>query len=173
MHSRLLREVRKVAELFAWWQAHSFSYCSGVLVGCELDHKEGWVLKNWWFRTVEKTPENPLDCKEIKPVNPKGNQPWIFIRRTGAEAEAPKLWPPDVKSRLIGKDPDAGKEWRQEEKGTAEDEVVGWHHWLDGREFKQIQGDSEGQGNLVCYRPWGHKESDTMNNRTTTAICIS
>ena len=105
MHSRLLREVRKVAELFAWWQAHCFSYCSGVLVGCELDHKEGWVLKNWCFQTMglEKTLDSPWDSKEIKPVNREGNQPWIFIRRTGAEAKPPILWPPDAKSQLIGR----------------------------------------------------------------------
>ena len=98
----------------------------------ELDHKEGWASKNWCFRTavLEKTLESPLDCKEIKPVNLKGNQSWIFIGRTDAEAEAPILWPPDVKSWLIGKDPDAGKDWRQEEKGATEDEMLGWHHWL-------------------------------------------
>jgi len=127
----------------------------------ELDHKEGWALKNWCFRTamLEKTLESPLDSKEIKPVNPKGNQPWIVIGRT--DAEAPILWPPDVKSRLIGKDPDAEKDWSQEEKGTTEDEMVGWHHRLNGHEFEQTPGDSEGQESLVCYSPWGRKESDT------------
>ena len=101
-------------------------------------HKESWAPKNWCFWTVvlEKTLENPLDCKEIKPVNPKGNQSWIFIGRTDAEAEAPILWPPDVKNCLIGKDPDAGKDWRQEEKGTTEDETVWWHHRLNGHEFE-------------------------------------
>ena len=102
----------------------------------ELDHnKEGWVPKNWCFQTVvlEKTLESPLDCKKIKPVNSKGNQPWIFIERTDAEAEAPIRWPPDAKSQFIGKDPDAGKDWRQEEKGTTEGEMVGWHHWLNGQ----------------------------------------
>ena len=105
----------------------------------ELDHKEGWTLKNWYFQTVvlEKTLESPLESKEIKPVNPKGNQPWIFTGRTDAEAEAetPKLWPSDGKSQLIGKDPDAGKDWRQEEKGATEDEMTGWHHQLNGHEF--------------------------------------
>ena len=112
----------------------------------ELDHKEGWVPKNWCFRTVvlEKTLESPLDCKEIQPVNPKGNQPCIFIGRTDAEAEALILWPSDSKSWLIGKDPDAGKDWRQEEKGTTEDEMVGWHHRLNGHEFEQAPGDGEG-----------------------------
>ena len=103
----------------------------------ELDHKEGWTLKNWCFRTVvlEKTLESPLDCKEIQPVNPKGNQLW-FLGRTDAEAEAPILWPPDVKNWLLGEDSDAGKDWRQEEKGLTEDEVVGQHHWLNGHEFE-------------------------------------
>ena len=102
----------------------------------QLDHKEGWVSKNWCFWTVglEKTLESPLDCKEIQLVNPKGNQSWIFIGRT--DAGAPMLWSPDVKNWLIGKDPDARKDWMREEKGTTEDEMVGWHHWLDGHEFK-------------------------------------
>ena len=123
----------------------------------ELDHKEGWTPKNWCFRIVvlEKTLESPLDCKQIKLVNPKGNQPWIFIRRTNAEAKAPILWSPDLKSQLIGKDPAAGKEWGQEEKRESEDEMVGWHHWLKGHEFEQAPGDGEGQGNLACYSPWG------------------
>ena len=108
---------------------------------------------------LEKTLESPLDSKEIKPVNPKGNQPWIVIGRT--DAEAPILWPPDVKSQLIGKDPDAEKDWSQEEKGTTEDEMVGWHHRLNGHEFEQTLGDSEGQESLVCCSPWGRKESDT------------
>ena len=104
----------------------------------ELDHKEGWAPKNWCFWTVvlEKTLEHPLDCKEMKPVKPKENQSWIFIGRTDAEVETPILWPPDAKSRLIGKDLDAGKDWRQEEKGTTEDEMAGWHHWLNGHEFE-------------------------------------
>ena len=107
----------------------------------DLDNKKGWVLKNWCLRTVvlEKALESPLGCKEIKPVNPKGNQPWIFIGKTDAEAEAPILWPPDVKNWLIGKDPDAGKDWRQQEKGMTEDEMVGWHRWLNGPEFEQLQ----------------------------------
>ena len=108
----------------------------------ELDHKEGWALKNWCFWTVvlENTLESPLDSKEIKSVNPKGNQSWIFTGRTDAEAEAPMLWPPHAKSWLTGKNPDAGKDWRQEEKGMAEDEMVGWHYWLNGHEFEQALG---------------------------------
>ena len=107
---------------------------------------------------VEKTFERPLDCKEIKPVNPKGNQSWVLIERN--DAEAPILWPPDEKSQLIGKDPDAGQDWRQEEKGMTEDEIVRWHHWLDGHKFEQAPGDGEGQGSLACS-PRGHKELDT------------
>ena len=105
----------------------------------ELDYKEGWAPKNWCFCTVvlEKILENPLDCKKIQPVHPKGNQSWIFIGRTDAEAEAPILWPPDMKNWLVRKDPEAGKDWRQEEEETTEDEMVGWHHWLDGPEFEQ------------------------------------
>ena len=133
-----------------------------VTCGYDLDHKEGWVPKNWcfWPVVLEKTLESPLDCKEIKPVNPKGNQPWIFIGKTDAGAEAPILWPPDVKSWLIGKDPDAEKDWGQEEKGVTEDEKIGWHHWLNGHEFEQAPGDDEGQGSLACCSPWGWKESD-------------
>ena len=118
----------------------------------EFDHKEGWALKNlyFWFVMLPRTLESFLDCKEIKSVNPKGNQPWIFIGRTDAEAETPILWPPNVKSWLTGKQADAGKNWRQEEKGTTEDEMVGWHHWLDGHEFEQAPGTSERQGKLVC-----------------------
>ena len=138
----------------------------------DLDHKESWVPKNWCFWTVvlEKTLESPLDCEEIKPVNPKGNQPWIFIGRTDAEAETPILWPPDVKNWLLGKDLDAGKDWRQEKKGTTEDEMVGWHHWLDGHEFEQAPGVGEGQGSLVCCSPWGCKELDTIERLNWTEL---
>ena len=126
----------------------------------ELDHKECWALKNWYFWTVvlEKTLESHLDSKEIKPVKPKGNQPWLF---TDAQAEAPMLWPPDVKSWLIGKDSSAGKDWRQKEKGVAEDEMVGWHYWCDRRESEQAPGVGDGQESLVCCSTWGHKELDT------------
>ena len=126
-----------------------------------MGHKEGWAQKNGSFRAVVlvKTLESPLDSKEIKQVGPKGNQPWIFIGRADAETETPILWPPDAKSWLIGKDPDAGKDWRQEEKWVI-DEMVGWHHWLNGYEFEQTPGDSEGQGNLGMFSPWGCKEWD-------------
>ena len=113
-------------------QGYGFS-CGHVWMW-ELDYKEIWVLKNWCFWTVvlEKTLESPLDCKEIQPVHPKGDQSWVFIGGTDVEAETPILWPPDAKSQLIWKDPDAGKDWRLEEKGMTEDEMAGWHHWLDG-----------------------------------------
>ena len=138
----------------------------------ELDCKECWALKNWCFWTVvlEKTLENPLDCKEIKPVHPKGNQSWIFIGKTDTEAELLILWPPDVKNWLTGKDPDAGKDWRQEEKGTAEDEMVGWHHQLSGHESEQSLGVGDGQGGLVCCSPWGLKESDTTEQLNWTEL---
>ena len=128
----------------------------------DLDHKESWALKNWCFWTVvlDKTLESPLDCKEMKPVNPKGNQPWIFIGRTGAEVEAPIFWPPDVKSWLTRKDPDTGKDWRQGEKGITEDEMGVWHHQLNGNESEWTPGDGEGQGGLACCSPWGRKESE-------------
>ena len=129
----------------------------------ELNHKESWVWKNWCFWTVvlEKTLQSLLDCKETQPVYSKGYQSWIFIGRTDAEAETALLWPPDVKNWLIGKDPGAGKDWRQEKKGTTENEMVGWHHWLNGHEFEQALGVGDGQGSLACYSPWGHKKSDT------------
>ena len=132
-----------------------------------MDHKEGWALKNWCFQTVvlERTLESPLDCN-IKQVHPKGNQPWIFIGRTDAEVETPILWPPDEKNWLIWEDPDAGKEWRQEEKGRTEDETVGSHHQLNGREFEQTLGDSEGQGGMACCSPWGCRELDTTEDWT-------
>ena len=115
-----------------------YGFSSSHLWMLELDDKKSWVPKNWCFQTVvlEKTPESPLDCKEIKPVSPKGNQPWIFIGKIDAEAAAPILWPPDVKSWLIGKDSDAGRDWGQEEKGMTEDGMVGWHHRLDGHELE-------------------------------------
>ena len=141
----------------------------------ELDCEEGSVPKNWCFWTVvlDKTLESPLDCK-IKPVNPKGNQSWIITGRTDAEAEAPILWLPDAKSRLIRKDPDARKDWRQEEKRMTEDEMAGWHCWLNGYEFEQALGDGDGQGTLARCSPWGCKESthnwetEQHNNKFST-----
>ena len=126
-------------------------------------HKESWVLKNWCFWTVvlEKTLESSLGCKENKSVHPKGNQSWIFIGRTNAEAETPILWPTDVKKWLIWKDPDAEKDWRQVGKGTTEDEMVRWHQQISGQEFEQALGVGDEQGSLACSSPWGQKESDT------------
>ena len=138
----------------------------------ELQHKEGWEPKNWCFQTVvlEKTLESPTDSKEIEPVSPKGNQPWIFTERTDAEAEAPILWLPDGKSGLIGKNTDAGKDWGQEEKGMTEDEMVRQHHWLNGHEFEQTLGDSEGCGSVACWGPWGHKELDTTERLNSSNL---
>ena len=130
---------------------------------------------DWCFWTIvlKETLESPLDCKEIQPVNPKGNQSWIFTGRT--DAETPILWPPDAKNWLTGKDPVAGKNWRQEEKGTTEDEVVGWHHHLEGHEFEQAPGVGDGPGSLVCCSPWGHKDSDMTEqlNWLTDAVTES
>ena len=143
----------------------------------QLDHREGWVPKNWCFQTVvlEKILECPLDdSKEIKAVNPKGNQSWISIGRTGAEAEAPILWPHDAKSQLIRKDPDAGKDREQEEKGVTEDEMIGWHHWLNGHE--QTLGDSKGQESLACCNSRGRKESNTtyqLNNNKPLQVLLA
>ena len=145
----------------------------------ELDYKESWVPKNWCFWTVllEKTlespldcKESPLDCKEIQPIHPKGDQLWVFIGRTDVEAETPVLWPPAAKSWLIGKGPDAGKDWGQEEKGTTEDEMVGWHHRLNGQEFGWTLGVVDGQGGLGCCGPWGHKESDRIEQLNWTEL---
>ena len=129
----------------------------------ELGHKESWAPKNWCFWTVvlEKTLESPLDSNEIQPIHPKGNHSWIFIGRTDADPEAPILCLPDAKNWLIGKDPDAGKDWKQEEKGMTVDEMVGWHHRLDGHKFEQTPGVGNGQGTLACYSPWGCKKLDT------------
>ena len=151
--------------------SQSYGFSSSHVWLWKLDHKEGWVLKNWCFWTVvlEKTFESPLDCKEIKAVNPKGNQSWIFIGRTDAEAETPVLWPPNVKNQLTWKHFNGGKDWRWEEKGKTEDEMVGWHQWLDGHELEQTAGDGEGQGSLACWSPWGRKESDMteqLNNNS-------
>ena len=138
--------------------SQSCGFSSGHVWMWELDYKESWAMKNWCFWTVvlEKTLESPLDLKEIQPVHPKGDWSWVFIGRTDAEAETPILWPLEVKNWLTGKDPDAGKNWRQEEKGMTEDETVGWHHRLDGHEFEQALGVGDGKGSLACCSPWGH-----------------
>ena len=140
-------------------------FFSGHVWMWELDCEESWAPKNWFFWTVvlEKTLESPLDCKEIQPVHPKGDQSWVFFGRTDVEAETPILWPPESKSWLIWKDSDAGKDWGQEEKGMTDDEMVGWHHWLDGHGFGWILGVGDGQGGLACCDSWGCKESDTTD----------
>ena len=148
----------------------SYGFSSSHVWMLELHYKESWTLKNWCFWTVvlEKTLESPLDCKEIQPVHPKGDQSWMFFGRTDVEDETPILWPPDAKSWPIWKDPDAGKDWGQEEKGMTEDEMVGWHRWLNGHEFEQALGDGEGQGSLACT-VHGVAESDTteqLNNNS-------
>ena len=142
--------------------SQSYGFSSGHVWMWELGHKEGWAPKNWYFWTVvlQKTLESPLDCKEIQPVHPKGNQSWIFIGRTDAETETPILWPPDAKNWLTGKEPDVGEDWRQE-KGMTEDEMVGWHHWLDRHVFELAPGVGDGQRNLACHSPWGRKKLDT------------
>ena len=134
----------------------------------ELDCKESWALKNWCFWTVvlEKTLERPLDCKEIQPVHPKGYQSWVFTGRTDVKAETPILRPPDAKSWLMWKDPDAGKDWGQEEKGTTEDETVGWHHWLKGHEFGWTQGVGDGQGGLSYCSRQGRKSRTWLSDWT-------
>ena len=160
----------QVCQTTDWWEKRKSSACSQLILvfthfiylqlfGCESwAIKKAEPMKNWCFPTVvlEKILESPLDCKEIQPVHPKGNQSWIFLGRTDPEAETPILQPPDGKKWLIiGKDPDAGKDWRQEEKGTTEDEMVGWYYRLNGHELEQIPGDGEGQGSLACRSPWG------------------
>ena len=136
----------------------------------ELDCEESWAPKNCCFWTVVlvKTLESPLDCKEIQPVHPKGNQSWVFVGSTDAEAETPILWPPEGKSWLIGKYPDAERDWGQEEKGKTEDEMAGWHHRLDGHEFEWSLGVGDGQGGLACCDSWGCKESDTTEQLNWT-----
>ena len=141
----------------------------------ESDTKESRGPKKWCFWTVvlEKTLENPLDSKDIKPVNPKGNHSWMSIGRTDAEAKAPIFWLPDVKNWLIGKDPDAGKDWRREEKRMTEDEMVRWHHRFNGHEFEQAPGAGDGQGSLACCSLWSRKESDmTEQLNWTNWICF-
>ena len=147
-------------------QSHGFS--SSHVWMWVLNYKESWAPKNRCFWTVllEKTLESSVDCKELQPIHPKRNQSWIFIGRTDAEAETLILWPPDRKNWLTGKDPDAGQDWRQEEKEMTEDEMVGWHYWLDGHEFEEALGVGDRQGSLACCSPWNHKESDMTSNWT-------
>ena len=154
--------------------SQSYGFSSSYVWMWDLDHKESWAPKNWCFWTVvfKKNLESPLDSKEIKPVSSKGNQHWIYIGKTDAEAETPILWPPDAKSQLIGKDPDAEKDWGHEEKGMKEDEMVGWHHQLNRHELEQTPGDSGGQGSLVCCSPWGCQESDTTERLSDKSLRV-
>ena len=153
--------------------SQSYGFSNSHVWMWKLDYKESWVPKNWSFWTVvlEKTLESPLDCKEIEPVHPQGNQSWIFIGRPDAEAEVPILWPPDAKNWLIWKD--SLKVWRQEEKGTTEDEMVGWHHWLNGHEFEQALGVDDGQGSLTCCSLWVAKSRTLLSNWTETTYLTS
>ena len=152
--------------------SQSYGFSSGHVWIWELDHKEGWAPKNWCFQTavLEKILESPSDCKEIKPVIPKGNQSWIFIGRTDAEAETLIFWPSDVKNWLIAKDADSGKNWRQEEKGMTENEMIGWHHQLNGHICEWSPGVGDGQGGLACCDSWGRKELD-MTERLIWSDC--
>ena len=162
-YDQLRQHIKKQSHYFAnkGPPCQSCDFSSSHVWMWELDCEESWAPKNWCFWTVvlEKTLEKPLDCKEIQPVHPKGYQSWMFIGRTDVEAETPILWPPDAKSCLTGKDPDAGEDWGQE-KGTTEDEMARWHQWLDGRESEWTPGDGDGLGGLACCDSWGRKESD-------------
>ena len=155
--------------------SQNYGFSSSHVWMWEWDYKESWAPKNWCFWTVvlEKTRESPLDCKEIQPVHPKGDQSWVFIGRTDVEAETPIVWPPDAKNWLIWKDADYGKDWGQQ-KGTTEDETVGWHNQLDGHEFEQAPEVGDGQGGLGCCSPWGRKESgmtEWLNNHNYRSLC--
>ena len=176
------QHIKKQRHYFAnkGQSSQGYGFSSGHVWMWELDCEESWVPKNWHFSTVvlEKTLESLLDCKEIQPVHLKGDQSWVFIGRTDVEAETPLLWPFDAKSWLIGKDPDAGKDWRQEKKEITEDEMVGWHDWLDGHGFGWTQGFGDGHEDLVCCGSWGCKESDMTERLNWTgykekSICIS
>ena len=152
--------------------SQGYGFSSGHVWMWELDYKESWAQKNWcfWTAVLEKILESPLDCKEIKPVRPKGDQSWLFIGRTDVEAETLILGPPDEKSWLIGKDHDAGKDWGQEEKGTTEDEMVGWHHQLTEHGFGWTSGVGDGHGGLACCGSWGRKESDATERLNWTEL---
>ena len=152
-------------------QGYGFS-CGQVWMW-ELDCEEGWEPKNWciWTVVLEKTLESPLDCKEIQPVHSEGDQSWVFFGRNDAKAEIPGLWPPHAKNWLIGKDSDAGRDLGQEEKGTTEDEMAGWHHWLEGHESEWTPGVGDGQGGLACCDSWGWKELDMTERLNWTKRC--
>ena len=169
-HDKSRQPIKKQRHYFAdkGSSSQSYGFLSSHAWIWELTGEESWAPKNWCFWTVvlEKTLESPLDCKEIKPVHPKGNQSWIFVGKTDAEAEAPILWPPDTKSWLIRKDPDTGKDWKQEEKGMTWGEMAGWHHWLNGHECEWTPGVGDGQGGLAGCSPWVAKSPTRLSNWT-------
>ena len=174
------KHIKKQRHYFAQKvpSSQSYVFSSSHVWMWGLDYKESWMPKNWCFWTVvlEKTLKSPLDSKDIQPVHLKGNQSWLFTGRTDAEAETPILWPPDVKNWLIEKDPDTGRDWKWEEKGKTEDEMIGWHHQLNGHEFEQALGVGDGQGGLACCSPWGCKKSDTTEQLNWTVAlwyCVS
>ena len=150
--------------------SQGYGFSSSHVWTWELDCEESWALKNWccWTMMLEKTLESPLDCKEVQPAHSEGDQPWDFFGRNDAKAETPVLWPPHAKSWLTGKDPDAGRDWGQDEKGTKEGEMAGWHHRLDGREFEWALGVGDGQGGLASCSSWDRKESDTTEQLNWT-----
>ena len=155
--------------------SQGYGFTCGHVWMWELDCEEGWAPKNWsfWIVVLEKTLENPLDCKEIQPVHSEGDQPWDFFGRNDAKAETPVLWPPHAKSWLIGKDSYAGGIRGEEKKGTTEDDMAGWHHRLDGHEFEWTPGVGDGQGGLECCDSWGCKESDTTERLNWTELMCS
>ena len=157
------------------WEKNSKKSKYMCMYNWGLDYQESWAQKNWCFWTVvlEKTLESPLDCKEIQPVHPKGDQSWVFNGRTDAKAETPILWPLDAKNWLIGKDLDAGKDWRQEDKGTTEDEMVEWHHWLNGHESGWTPGVGDGQGGLACCSPRGHRVRHDWTTELNWTVMIT
>ena len=167
-----LKHIKKQRHCFAnkGPSSQAYGFSSGHVWMWELDCEESWTPKNWcfWAVVLEKTLESPLDCNEIQPVHPKGDQSWVFTGRTDAEAETPILRPPHAKSWLTGKDPDAERDWGQGEKGMTEDEMAGWHHQLDGHEFEWTPGDGDGQESLVCCNSWGLKELDTTEQLNWT-----
>ena len=175
------QHIKKQRHYFAnkGLSSQGYGFSSGHVWMWELDYKESWMLKNWcfWIVVLEKTLESPLDCKEIQPVHPKGDQSWVFFGRTDVEAETPILWPPDAKSWLIWKDHNAGKDWGQEEKGMTENETVGWHQRFNGHGFGWTPGAGDWQGGLACCGSRGRKESDTTERlnltETTRSCCIA
>ena len=177
MHTKVMYNIITFKNVFQYQTAKFNNAKLQLLLHWEWDCEESWAPRNWcfWTAVLEKTLESPLDCKEIQPVHPKGDQSWVFIGRADAEAETPILWPPHAKSWLTGKDPDSGRDWGQEEKGTTEDEMAGWHHRLDGREFEWTPGVGDGQGGLACCDSWGHTESDTteqLNWTELNSMCV-